>query len=117
MDKHVTIVAAFNMAIGGIMFALGLFLFVVIAGGGMFSGDPQAMFITGAVASGLGLFFTVLGVPCIIAGFGLLSHKNWARFLVIVISVLNLINVPVGTIVSLYSLWVLFNDDTIALFS
>ena len=43
-------------------------------------------------------------------GFGLLAHKAWARYLAIVVAVLGLINFPIGTLIGLYTLWVLFQE-------
>jgi hypothetical protein len=59
----------------------------------------------------------VLALPGLIAGWGLLAYKPWARILGLVLSVLNLLNIPVGTALGIYGLWVLFNKDTERLFS
>ena len=42
-----------------------------------------------------------------IAGFGLLHHESWARLLTIVLSFLALFNVPFGTALGIYGLWIL----------
>ena len=36
--------------------------------------------------------------------------------LVLVLSVFDLINIPIGTIVGVYSIWVLVREDTVELF-
>jgi len=46
-----------------------------------------------------------------------LSFRNWARILAIILSVLNLMNVPVGTALGVYTLYVMLDDETSALFS
>jgi hypothetical protein len=48
-----------------------------------------------------------LGLPGLLAGYGLLTRKPWARVLAIVVGILNLVNFPVGTAIGLYTLWVL----------
>jgi hypothetical protein len=58
----------------------------------------------------------LLSVPEIVAGVGLLQGSNWARFLALFLSVLNLFAVPLGTAVGVYSLWVLLQNETEALF-
>ncbi|MGB3183169.1 MAG: hypothetical protein WBB45_17380 [Cyclobacteriaceae bacterium] len=60
-------------------------------------------------------YFLVLGLPGIIAGIGLLRYKNWARHMIIILSVLNLLNFPLGTILGIYSLWVTTHGGTKAL--
>ena len=41
------------------------------------------------------------------AGWGLLRHEPWARMLTIVLSFLALFNVPLGSALGIYSMWVL----------
>ena len=57
-----------------------------------------------------------LRCPGLAAGYGLLKFKPWARILGIVLSALNLINIPLGTMLGAYGLWVLFSSDTERLF-
>jgi hypothetical protein len=52
-----------------------------------------------------------------VLGWGLLKFKPWARILGIVLCAINLINIPFGTILGAYGLWVLLNKDTERIFS
>jgi hypothetical protein len=82
--------------------------------------DPDAMIAAGVLgAIGTAIFFLilVLSVPGIVAGWGLLNFKPWARVLTIVLSALNLMNVPIGTAIGVYGLWVLLNQETERMFS
>jgi hypothetical protein len=47
------------------------------------------------------------GIAGIIAGIGLLDRRSWARILTIVLGFLSLIDVPFGTAIGIYTLWVL----------
>ena len=58
-------------------------------------------------------FMSTLGL---IGGIGLLSLQPWARYLVIVVAALGCLNIPIGTLKGVYSLWVLLQDETIKLF-
>ncbi len=67
---------------------------------------------------------TTIGVLCCFvpgivadfaAGYGLLRYKTWARILVIILAILNLILLPIGTVIGIYTLWVMFKDETKAL--
>ena len=62
-------------------------------------------------------FLMIVSLPGLVAGFGLLAFKSWARILAVVLCALQLINFPFGTIVGIYGLWVLLNRDTERLFS
>ena len=67
-------------------------------------------------STGLAIFFSLLSVPGLAAGFGLLARKNWGRILAIVVSMLGLPNFPLGTFIGAYALWVLFQDSAQAYF-
>jgi hypothetical protein len=43
----------------------------------------------------------------IAAGIGLLQRQDWGRIMAIVMGVISLINIPFGTALGIYSLWVL----------
>ena len=59
----------------------------------------------------------MLSLPGIITGIGLLRLRPWARIAGIVLSILGLMAMPIGTIVGVYGLWVLFSKDTERLFA
>jgi hypothetical protein len=42
-----------------------------------------------------------------IAGWGLMQREPWARVLALVLGLISLFNIPFGTIVGIYTLWVL----------
>jgi len=117
MEKHVTLVAALNIGFGVMGLLVACLAFVVIAGAGAISGDPQTMAITSVVAATIAVFFITLSVPEIVGGIGLLKHRGWARILVLIIAVLELFQIPFGTVVGIYTIWVLLNDETAKLFT
>ena len=82
----------------------------------MISGDPEAMSITAIVGTAVAGFIALISVPDIIAGIGLLKRKSWARILALIIACVDLIMVPIGTIIGAYCIWVLVHDDTVKLF-
>ena len=117
MDKHVTLVAAINIGFGILGALIGIFIFVAVVGGGILSGAPEAMRITSIVGTAVGAFLVLMSIPEIIGGFGLLKKKPWARILIIIVACTDLLFIPIGTLIGIYELWVLFQDETIKLFS
>jgi hypothetical protein len=103
-----------------IMSALNLLgaacLSTMIFGGGLISQDQTAMAVTGIVSLICGGFLLLLAIPGLIVGVGLLKFKEWARILGIVLSVINLLNFPLGTALGIYALIILLNDETTPLF-
>ena len=116
MEKHVTFVAVINIAFGFLSIFLGLVLFVILVGAGVISGDPEAMTITTIVGIAIACFLVLNSIPEIIGGFGLLKRRPWARVLVLIIAVLDLLFIPIGTLIGIYELWVLLSEDTAKLF-
>jgi len=116
MEKHVTFVAVINIAFGFLSIFLGLVLFVVLVGAGVISGDPEAMTITTIVGIAIACFLVLTAIPETIGGFGLLKRRPWARVLVLIIAVLDLLFIPIGTLIGIYELWVLLSEDTVKLF-
>jgi hypothetical protein len=81
--------------------------------------DPDAaevVPILGAVGGLVLVVLLALSVPGIVAGVGLLSFQPWARILTIVLSILDLVNIPFGTALGVYGLWVLFTTEGARLF-
>ena len=77
----------------------------------------MALPIIGVAGSALVIFLLALSLPGLITGIGLLKFQSWARILGIVLSAINLINIPFGTILGIYGLWVLLSKETEPLFS
>lgn len=117
MEKHVTLVAVINIVFGATGILIGLFLLVVIICGGLISGDPQAMTVTGIVGTTLCGFSLLLSVPEVIGGIGLLKRRGWAKILVLIISILDLANIPIRIAIGIYTIWVLLNEKTAQLFT
>lgn len=58
----------------------------------------------------------LLELPGIAAGWGLLTYRPWARPLNIAFSIFDLLSIPIGTVLGVYSLWVMFRPETVELF-
>ena len=48
----------------------------------------------------------------VLVGIGLLKRKPWARVLALVVAVFALFSFPIGTIIAIYSFWVLTREET-----
>ena len=116
MKQHVTIVAALRIGLSLLWLLLAAFVFVAVVGGGLLSGDSEAIRITSIVGTVIAVVFGCLAVPGVIAGIGLLKYQNWARILNMILSIFDLLAVPIGTLVGAYSIWVLAQKETEVLF-
>jgi len=97
MEKHVRAVGALRIGFGALGILVAIFVFALLVGIGVLSGDQEAQPILTFIGLGVGLFLGLLSIPGIIGGIGLLKLKPWARYLVLIVSVLDLFNIPIGT--------------------
>ena len=111
MHQHVTILGWLLIVAHAIFLVIGAFVFFLLTGIGVVSGDRQAFAVLGIVATFVGGLLAVLGIPGILAGVGLLRRRNWGRVLAIIVTVLGLVNFPLGTILGVYALWVLLQNS------
>ena len=116
LQRHVPILGWLHIAGGALFVLCGLFVFSFFTGIGVASGEADAMRILGIVGLSAGSFLVVLGLPALAAGYGLLKRRPWARMLTLVLGILNLINIPIGTVMGVYTLWVLLDDRAAAYF-
>jgi hypothetical protein len=120
MEKHVTLVGALHIGYGAfhILCALLAFLFIVAGGllGGLTSRGEWVIGITFFIATAIAVWGILISVPGIIGGIWLLRRRPWARYLVLVISVLAMLDLPLGLGIGIYSIWALLQTETEKLF-
>ncbi len=117
MEKHITIVAALHIGLSILGILLGAFVLLLLAGIGVISEDEEALTVLAIVGGAVSLFLFVLSAPGLIGGIGLLKRKEWARILILIVSGLELLNIPIGTAVGVYSIWALVQTETVKLFA
>lgn len=117
MKQHIDILGWLYIAFGALGLLAAVIVLIATVGGGLLSGDARAA----AVASGVGFFVavlvSVLSLPNLIGGWGLLKRKSWSRMLVIVLGCISLISIPIGTILGIYTLWALTKPEARSLLS
>lgn len=122
MAQHIKLLAVLHIVFG----ALGILgaLLVMTIGGGLAgfvaATDADADGVAGSLMAIISAVITgiilLLSVPHLIAGVGLLRFRPWARILAIVVSCVELFNVPFGTALGVYGLWALLSKEAVALF-
>jgi mannitol-specific phosphotransferase system IIBC component len=124
VEKHVTVLGILFIAYSAVGLATGLLVFFVLFGAGTIAelspgadAPLEVLPILVTIGSLICGFFLVSSIPGIIAGIGLLKFKPWSRILTLVLSIIYLLEVPLGTALGIYGLWVLFNQETAKLFA
>ncbi len=111
LQQHVSILGWLYIASGIVFLALGAMGFMMMAGFGLLTGEAEGFVIMSMMGIFASFMMLLVALPAIIAGLGLLKHKNWGRMLAIVLGVFNLMNFPLGTAVAIYTFYVLFQND------
>jgi hypothetical protein len=112
MQKHITILAVLHVAFSGMFLLAAVVAFMAIVGGGLLSGDAEAIGITAGVGILVAIILFIFATPGLIGGIALLRRKSWARILVLILGCLNLLNIPFGTVLGIYTIWVLVQPET-----
>ena len=116
MRNHVTVLGVLYIVFHLFFLITALIILFIFAGSILLAHDREATTTLTIVGLALIIFFCLLSLPGIIGGIGLLQHRSWARILVLILAIINLINVPFGTALGIYSLWVLLNSETAQIF-
>jgi hypothetical protein len=111
---HIRILGWLYIALGALGVFGGLVMFGVLVVAGVLSNDATALSTLAILGLIFGGFIFVLSLPGIIGGLGLLRRYNWARLLVVVLGILQLGNVPFGTVLGVYTIWVLLINEPTA---
>ena len=116
MEKHINIVAALQIGFSILGLIIGGLIFTILFFVGDFVDEPEAQTVLTIIANIVMVVIVILSVPGIIAGIGLLKRKEWARILTLILSVLDLVNFPVGTAVGAYSIWAMVQPEVVEQF-
>lgn len=123
MDTHVKVLGVLYIALNALGVLAAVFLLVTLGGtagivGAAADAEDAAIAIPIIGITGMALVTLLLAVslPGLLAGWGILNYKPWARVLGIVVAILQLFNIPFGTLLGIYALWVLLNKETERMF-
>ncbi len=116
LTTHVPILGWLYVAWHALFLLVGIVGLIFMGGIGVLSGDVKATSILVFVGVIGLLFFSMLAIPGLVAGLGLLKRQAWARILAVVIGFLSLAAFPLGTALGIYTFFVLFQDEATAYF-
>ena len=106
----VTIIAAYRFVVAALMLLvvalLGIGLLAVVLN----TAGEDLLIASISISVAILIVLAIL-VANVVAGWGLLALKDWARWLVIVMAVLSLANVPLGTVTGALQLWYLLTPE------
>jgi hypothetical protein len=116
MEKHINVIAALNIGLSLLRIIVVGVVFAILHFVGDFVDEKEAELILSIVANIMIVVVLVLSLPGLIAGIALFKRKEWGRILTLIVSVLNLVDIPLGTAVGAYSIWALVQTETVEIF-
>lgn len=91
----------------GILDYIGGVLFCLLGAGVMLSDAVTRAMQTTQIMVAIGVVYFVIGVLSIIVGFGIRRLRPWAHVTSIILSAIGLLELPVGTVIHAYILYLL----------
>jgi hypothetical protein len=116
MEKHITLLGVLHIVYHALGLLIGVLIVSLLGWIVHFVGEPEVSSILGMVMSIIAFFMIVISVPGIIAGIGLVKRRPWSRILALVIGIIDLLDIPLGTALGVYTIWVLMSDESVPLF-
>ena len=122
MDAHVAFVGILFIVWGLLTALVGVstlmlgFSAVALLSTAARGGSQVAAGVTAVAFTTLAIIAIVWGVAHVLVGIPLRQRKSWARVVALLLGSVDLLLLPYGTALGLYTLWVLLNEKGRALF-
>ncbi len=112
VEEHIRLLAILWFAVSALT-ALGGIALVIVANT-VFAPESgiRAPAFLHPMLGVLGILILGKGAVGFLTGWGLLHRESWGRVLALIMGFLSLFNVPFGTAVGVYTLWVLLPGDS-----
>ncbi len=104
---HVRLLGIFWLALSAFRLIPGIIMLAIFDRGTAWFLPPEVPTFVHGILQIVGWVFLASGAIGLIAGWGLLDRQPWARMLAIVVGCFNLLDMPFGTALGIYTLWVL----------
>jgi hypothetical protein len=116
-EKHVHLLGILHIVHSSLVLLLGLGIFMLMVGIGIISRDQDAALVLGIIGTLVAGLMVFISIPGIVGGIGLLKLKPWGRILTLIVGILKLLDIPIGTALGVYTIWVLMREDVEKLFN
>ncbi len=117
LKSHVELLGWINIVSGAMLMLFGALVVVALIFLAPVTGNRQAAIVLPMVAIVVGGLLSLIAISQVIVGIGLLKHKSWARLLALVLAAFALFGFPIGTLIAVYTFWVLARPEANQLLS
>jgi hypothetical protein len=109
---HIRLLGILWLAVSAFRMLPGIIITTMMESGFPFRGDHDVPPFVPKLLEMMGGMLITMAVVGMIVGVGLLMRKSWARIFAIVVAILGLIDMPFGTALGIYTLWVLLPAES-----
>jgi hypothetical protein len=130
VEKHLKLVGILNIVYRSLVFLGGLVLiliavvfnrlmdFLIRIGSIHWNEIPhEVLSVVPIILLLVAICTMTVSIVGIVGAIGVLKRKEWGRIVMLVVSFFNLLRIPLGTILGVYTIWVLLNDEIIKIFN
>jgi hypothetical protein len=109
MQKHTRIICTILTIMGSIYLLLAVFVGIIGLMATQSQGETNNVALLPAMLTGVTFLIPLIlfGVLHILTGKAFRAGKGWARVALWILAILNLGNVPIGTGLGIYAIWIL----------
>lgn len=104
-NSHRNLIAVGNFLCGGLVLIAVPILLVVFSIPAIAAPHEDGSLIPLVIGVAIACLLLVIASPFFIAGWGLLKNKSWGIAAALVTACLNLLHFPLGTALSIYTIW------------
>ena len=107
VQQHVHLVGILWLAISAFNAVGGVALYIVANTVFALGRHPNAPVFLHPLLTAVAIFILGKSALGFLTGWGLMQRESWARMLAIVLAFISLFNIPFGTAIGVYTMWVL----------
>lgn len=111
MQQHYKILGILYLVYAGLNILIGFMIgsmLHMVSGFNMSTDDEMVLNIISTV---IPVILIIVSLPNLVAGIGLLYQKRWALILGVILSIFNIMSLPFGTGISIYSIYILVKEE------
>ena len=110
MRKEIILLGSLHIALSILYIVVSASALAVLFSKGFFTDGIAARTSEHVITVVLSVFLLLVSVCGIIAGAASMHDKNWAHMVVLILGCLDLICIPVGTMLGIYTIYIFMHD-------
>jgi hypothetical protein len=111
MHKEIELLGALHIAISILYTVVFSAIYAVLFSKGFFSDKESSANIQLVIFAVVGIFLLLFAISGVIAALGTIRSRPWAQMMILILGCLELICVPLGTALGIYTIWIFMHSE------